>query len=72
MRRVFAEASAALCDPVDAHLRFDGMGRTLLTRWIKLFGETYSELFDEHLAAAFRMEAVSFAEKLQSRQRSAP
>ena len=67
--------------PVDAHLRFDGMDRTLLTRWIALFDETCSELFDEPLAAAFSMKASRIAEKLrfavsyegvQSRTHSAP
>lgn len=53
-------------DPVDAHLRFDGMDRTLLARWIALFDETCSELFDEHLAAAFRVKAARIAEKLRS------
>lgn len=52
-------------DPVDAHLRFDGMDRALLTRWIALFDETCSELFDEPLAASFRMKADQIAEKLR-------
>ena len=52
-------------DPVDAHLRFDGMDRKLLTRWITLFDETCSELFDEPLAAAFRLKADRIAEKLR-------
>lgn len=67
-------------DPIDAHLRFDGMDRRLLTRWLALFDETCSELFDQPLATAFRLKAERIAEKLrfatsyegvQSRPRSA-
>ncbi|ODR95009.1 hypothetical protein AUC70_04445 [Methyloceanibacter stevinii] len=50
---------------VGAHLRFDGMDRRLLTRWIALFDETCSELFDEPLAAAFSMKATRIAERLR-------
>lgn len=50
---------------VGAHLRFDGMDRKLLTRWIALFDETCSELFDEPLAAAFSTKATRIAERLR-------
>jgi hemoglobin len=52
-------------NPVAKHVRLEGMSRQLFDRWLELFGETCSELFDESLAAAFRAKAARIAESLK-------
>jgi len=68
-------------NPVAAHRRLEGITPDLFERWLTLFAETCSELFDEALAAVFAGKARRIATSLQlalfyrpehDRPRSAP
>ena len=52
-------------NPVAKHLAVPGIEPHLFERWLKLFGETCSEQFDESIAQAFRVKAVRIAESLK-------
>jgi len=52
-------------DPVDAHLRLEGMDRTLLARWLAVFDDTCNELPDEHLADALRVRAARIGDQIR-------
>ena len=52
-------------NPVAVHLRIGGMEPSLFDRWLDLFGETCSELFEEAEAHAFRTKAERIAESLK-------
>ena len=49
-------------NPVAVHLRIEGMEPRLFDRWLELFGETCSDLFDESLAETLRAKALRIAE----------
>jgi hemoglobin len=52
-------------NPVATHLRLEGMEPQLFNRWLELFGETCSQLFDDGLAEALRAKAERIAESLK-------
>jgi hemoglobin len=52
-------------NPVAVHLRVEGIEPRLFGRWLKLFDETCRELFDDHVADAFRVKAARIAESLK-------
>jgi hemoglobin len=52
-------------NPVAVHQRVAGMELELFDRWLGLFEETCSELFDESIASAFVLKAKRIAESLK-------
>ena len=52
-------------DPVDAHLRLEGMDRTLLAKWLAVFDDTCKELPDKHLADALRVRAARIGDQIR-------
>ena len=52
-------------NPVAVHRRTEGVTPQLFERWLALFGETASELFEEPLADAFMDKANRIATSLQ-------
>lgn len=52
-------------NPVAVHLRIDAMEPSLFERWLELFGETCSELFEDSAADALRTKAARIAESLK-------
>jgi hemoglobin len=52
-------------NPVAIHLRVEGIEPQLFARWLVLFDETCRELFDDDVAAAFRVKAERIAESLK-------
>jgi hemoglobin len=52
-------------NPVAIHLRVEGIEPPLFARWLTLFDETCRELFDDNVAAAFRVKAERIAESLK-------
>jgi len=52
-------------NPVVAHRRVDGITPALFERWLALFAETCSELFDQAIVAAFMDKAKRIATSLQ-------
>jgi len=52
-------------NPMIKHMRLDGMKPQLFTRWLALFGETCTELFEPEIGDAFRIKAARIAESLQ-------
>ena len=51
--------------PVPAHLRIKGIDPEMFDRWLRLFGETCDELFENDVAESFRAKAVRIAESLK-------
>ena len=51
--------------PVPAHLRIKAIEPEMFDRWLRLFGETCDELFENEVAEAFRAKAVRIAESLK-------
>ena len=51
--------------PVPAHLRVKGIEPQMFDRWLRLFGETCDELFENEVAEAFRIKAARIAESLK-------
>jgi hemoglobin len=51
--------------PVPAHLRVKAIEPETFDRWLRLFGETCDELFENEVAEAFRAKAVRIAESLK-------
>jgi hemoglobin len=52
-------------NPVAVHLRVEGIEPQLFARWLVLFDETCSELFDDDVADVFRAKAERIAESLK-------
>jgi hemoglobin len=52
-------------NPVGVHLNVAGMEPRLFERWLRLFGETCDDLFDEPTSAALRDRAERIAESLK-------
>jgi len=52
-------------NPVAVHRRVEGIELKLFERWLKLFDETCRDMFDDELAAAFRIKAERIAESLK-------
>ncbi|MDO8979369.1 MAG: group III truncated hemoglobin [Afipia sp.] len=52
-------------NPVMKHFAVAGMRPELFATWLKLFDETYTEMFDEEVSAAFRDKAERIAESLK-------
>jgi hemoglobin len=52
-------------NPVAKHIAVEGIKFELFERWLTLFDETCGELFDERLAAEFRVKAARIAENLK-------
>jgi hemoglobin len=52
-------------NPVAVHLRIEGMEPRLFERWLEIFSETCSELFDESPAETLRAKALRIAESLK-------
>ena len=50
--------------PVPAHLRVKGIEPQMFDRWLRLFGETCDELFENEVAEVFRTKAARIAESL--------
>ena len=51
--------------PVPAHLRVKAIEPETFDRWLRLFGETCDELFENEVAEAFRAKAIRIAESLK-------
>jgi hemoglobin len=51
--------------PVPAHLRVKGIEPQMFDRWLRLFGETCDELFENEVAEVFRTKAARIAESLR-------
>ena len=51
-------------NPVAVHMAVAGLEPHLFGRWLELFGETCSELFEDDIAGAFRAKAVRIADSL--------
>jgi hemoglobin len=51
-------------NPVVKHLAIPGIRRQLFERWLALFNETSSELFDDRISREFRVKAARIAESL--------
>ena len=51
--------------PVPAHLGIKVIEPEMFDRWLRLFGETCDELFEDGVALAFRAKAVRIAESLK-------
>jgi hemoglobin len=51
--------------PVPAHLRIKVIEPQMFDRWLRLFGETCDELFENEVAEAFRTKAARIAESLK-------
>ena len=51
--------------PVPAHLRIKAIEPETFDRWLRLFGETCDELFENEVAEAFRARAARIAESLK-------
>jgi hemoglobin len=51
--------------PVSAHLRVKAIEPDMFDRWLRLFGETCDELFENEVAEAFRARAGRIAESLK-------
>jgi hemoglobin len=51
--------------PVPAHLRIKAIQPPMFDRWLRLFGETCDELFEDEVAEAFRVKAARIAESLK-------
>ncbi len=52
-------------NPVAGHLAIPGIEPHLFERWLALFNETCSELFDEGVGDEFRAKAARIAESLK-------
>jgi hemoglobin len=52
-------------NPVMKHLALPGIQPALFERWLALFNETSSELFEDAISAEFRAKAARIAESLQ-------
>lgn len=52
-------------NPVAVHQRVEGIEFGLFDRWLALFDETCRELFDDDIAAIFRIKAERIAESLK-------
>lgn len=52
-------------NPVAAHLDIERMKAPLFDRWLELFGDTCTELFDAGIAELFRIKATRIAESLK-------
>jgi hemoglobin len=52
-------------NPVAVHLPVEGIEPQLFARWLVLFDETCSELFDDDVADVFRAKAERIAESLK-------
>ena len=52
-------------NPVVKHLALPNIKPALFERWLALFNETSSELFDEAVSAEFQARAARIAESLQ-------
>jgi hemoglobin len=52
-------------NPVAVHRRVEGIEFDLFDRWLALFEETCRELFDDEVAAVFRIKAERIAESLK-------
>jgi hemoglobin len=52
-------------DPVARHRHVEGIEFHLFERWLALFDQTCSELFDDRLREEFRARAVRIAESLK-------
>jgi hemoglobin len=52
-------------NPVAVHRRVEGIEFELFDRWLALFHETCRELFDDEIAAVFRIKAERIAESLK-------
>jgi hemoglobin len=52
-------------NPVAVHLRTEGVEPQLFDRWLELFDETCSDLFEGRVADAFRAKAMRIAESLK-------
>jgi hemoglobin len=51
-------------NPVVKHLVIPGIRPQLFERWLALFNETSSELFDDRISGEFRVKAARIAESL--------
>ena len=51
--------------PAPAHLRIKAIEPEMFDRWLRLFGETCDELFENEVAQAFRAKAIRIAESLK-------
>jgi hemoglobin len=51
--------------PVPVHLRIKDIEPRLFDCWLRLFGETCDELFEDEIAGAFRIKAARIAESLK-------
>jgi hemoglobin len=51
--------------PVPAHLRIKAIQPPMFDRWLRIFGETCDELFEDEVAEAFRVKAARIAESLK-------
>jgi hemoglobin len=52
-------------NPVVKHLALPGVQPALFERWLALFNETATELFDDTVSAEFQAKAARIAESLQ-------
>jgi hemoglobin len=52
-------------NPVVKHLAIPGIQPALFERWLALFNETSTELFDDAVSAEFQAKAARIAESLQ-------
>jgi len=52
-------------NPVAKHVALSGIEPPLFERWLTLFNETASELFDDAVSDEFRAKAARIAESLQ-------
>jgi len=52
-------------NPVAKHVAVEGIELKLFERWLALFEETTSELFDDRISAEFRAKADRIAESLK-------
>jgi len=51
--------------PVLAQLRIKDIDPRMFDRWLRLFGETCDELFEDEVAEAFRVKAARIAESMK-------
>jgi len=52
-------------NPMMKHLATPGITPEMFTRWLALFGETCSELFDDEVSNEFRIKAERIADSLK-------
>jgi hemoglobin len=52
-------------NPVVKHMALPGVQPALFARWLALFNETATELFDDAVSAEFQAKAARIAESLQ-------